>query len=221
MLFLAGALIRLVPGRDDAPRQLLQPGQAAERPHPLLGALPVHQVGRLVARRAGPAQHQQVLAVPRSQRFADLMPEVGVHGRAPFDLLRGAGDVDRRGEQFPLAIPEEQHLDALVFRPFDAAEVRPVRWGRTSGPGRRHRPSDDSGPPRHGPAPSRPDPACAIPRPSRRLGDPRGEELRILRRLHDPVPGDLVIPFLHDGRRVRVRGIEHALSGDPGRGCGP
>ena len=50
-----------------------------------------------------------------------------------------------------------------------------------------------------------------FPRLHRRLGDPGGEELRVLRRLHDAVLGDLVIPFLHDGRRVGVRGVEHQL----------
>ncbi len=67
MLFLAGTFIRFVPGRDDAPRQFLQSGQSAECPHPLLGAFPVHQVGRLIAGRAGPAEDKQILTVARSQ----------------------------------------------------------------------------------------------------------------------------------------------------------
>ena len=209
MLFLAGALVRLVPGRDDAPRQLLQPGQSAERPHPFLGALAVHQVGRLVARRAGPSQHEQVLAVPGSQGFADFMPEVGVHGRESLDLLGGARDVDRRGEQLPLEVPEEEHLDALIFGPLDAAEVRLIRGavhlGMAVGVDR----SPVLG--HHGMPQSPADAArlARFPRLHRHLGDPGGEELRVLRRLHDAVLGDLVIPFLLDGRRVGVRGVEH------------
>ena len=146
--------------------------------------------------------------MPRSQRFADVVPEVGVDGRSPFDLLRGAGDVDRRGEQFPLAVPEEQHLDALILRTFDAAEVRPIGGAVHLGPAVGIDRSPVLG--HHGMSKSPADPTrlARFPGLDCGLGDPRREELRILRRLHDAVPGDLVIPFLHDGRRVRVRGVE-------------
>src|SRR5258706_15604060 len=55
------------------------------------------------------------------------MPEVGIHERVSFNLLRGAGDVDRRGEQLALAVPEEEYLPPLVLGPFDAAEVGQIR----------------------------------------------------------------------------------------------
>ena len=147
------------------------------------------------------------------------MPEVSVNGRTSFDLLRGAGDVDRRGEQFPLAVPEAQDLDTLILRTFDAAKVRPiggsVHLGAAVGIDRSpilcHHGMSKS--------PANPTRPARFPSLDRGLGDPCREELRILRWLHDAVLGDLVIPFRHDGRSVRMRGVEQQFpdiqAGDP------
>ena len=135
------------------------------------------------------------------------MPEVGVHGRESFDLLGRTGDVDRRGEQFPFGIPEEEDFDPLIFRPFDPAKVRQIRGavhlGMAIGVDR----SPILG--HHGMSQPPADATrLALARPSPPPRRPGSKKIGVLRRLHDAVLGNLVFPFLHDGRRVRVGGVE-------------
>jgi hypothetical protein len=74
----------------------------------------------------GPGQDPQVVAVAGAELRPHLVPEVGVDRREVLHLLRRAGDVDRRGQELPVAVPEEQHLDAVVFAGFEVAEVRRI-----------------------------------------------------------------------------------------------
>ena len=91
-------LIGFVEGQDDPPCD----PRAGVRGHAVRACgLPRWRtlMWRLIARRADPAQDLQVAAV-LPQGFADLVEEIGIDGRTPLDILGGAGDVDRRGQQF-------------------------------------------------------------------------------------------------------------------------
>ena len=157
--------------------------------------------------------------MPGAELLAHLVPEVGVDGRAVLHLLRRAGDVDRRGQELPVAVPEEQHLDAVVLVAFDVAEVRPVRAavhlrvpvgvdGATV--------LGHDGVPQ---APADPARRPGLPGLHRRLGHAVDQERDVFGRLHDPVGGELIVPFLHHRRGVGVRGAEDELVdvevGDP------
>ena len=109
--------------RDNPPRQLIQPLQAAELSHPLFRRVAKHEVRRLVPGRAGPAEDDELRAVFATKRFAHRVPEVGIHGRAAFHFLGGAGDVDRRCDQPLLVIPKEKDFHPVVFVALDAAKV--------------------------------------------------------------------------------------------------
>ena len=79
---------------------------------------------RLISRRSGPAQHDELLAVLPVQIGADGMPEVGVYRILSFDLLSRAGDVDRRGDQLIRRIPATEDFDTVVFVTFEAGKRR-------------------------------------------------------------------------------------------------
>ena len=147
----------------------------------------------------------------RPELLPHLVPEVGVDGRPALHLLRRAGDVDRRGHQLLVPVPEEQHLDAVVLVPLDPPECglvrRAVHLGVAVGVDRaavlrHHRmPEPPADEPRLAALPgSRGDP-----------GDAFDQERAILGRLHHPFAGDLVEPVLHVGCRMRVRGVEDEL----------
>jgi hypothetical protein len=117
------AVVGFVKGHDDPACDFLQAGQAAQLAHAVFRPATEHQMRRLVPRRTDPAQDLQVATILVPQGLADFVEEVGVDRRAALDLLRRAGEVDRRGQELFLAVEEEQHFDGVVFVALDASEV--------------------------------------------------------------------------------------------------
>jgi len=161
-------------GHDPA-REFLGAAQTAQLAHPFLGRLIPQDVWRLVAGRPTPGQHAQVGAVFRPQHLADVVPEVGVDGRAALDLLGGTRKADGNRLQFSLRVPEEQHVHPVVLVAFDGAEVAAAI------------------PPDHGVAvgPTHGAHLAALPRPGGDIRQASDQELHILRPPHHPLLGDV------------------------------
>src|SRR5690606_3740428 len=92
---------------------------------------------RLISRRAGPSHDVQVLAVPLLEHFSRLMPECCINGRSALHFLSGTRKADGGGSQLALSVPEEEHVDVVVFVPLEPAEIRAgsaaVHLGRAVG----------------------------------------------------------------------------------------
>lgn len=200
----------------DPPAELLPVAEAAGLDHPLLRRLAVLHVRRLVARRARPAQHDQIRPLQfLAQLLAHVVPEIGVEGALALHRLRRAGEVHRDRLQLPVAVPEEKGLHAAVLRTLEAAKLRrigfpvhlraPVAVDRAAvvpDRGVTERPTDAGA-------------GAGLPGARRHVDEPRQQEIDILRRLHDAGRRQVVfvtaLTELHRHRRgVGVRrGQEH------------
>ena len=176
-------------------------------------------MGRLISTRARPGEHQQFLAMAFAKLLAHLVPEVGIDSRTALDLLGRARDVDRGGDQFPVTVPEEEYLDAVVLVALDPPERRLVRAAvhlrvaigvdGTAVLGHHGMPQAPTDKPRPAILPgARRDQSETVDQEGTILGGPEHTLLR-----------ELVHPVEQIRRRVRVGGIEDQLSrveaGDP------
>jgi len=208
---LACALVGLLPAIEDAPGDLLQPRQAAQLAHPLVGRLAVHGPRGLIAAGAGPGEHEQILAMPLAQGLAHGMPEVGVDRQPALRFLRRTGHVDRRGDQVLLLVPEEEHLQVVVLVALDAVESLgvggAVHLGRAVGVDRAAILGDDglALPPADLARPP------LLPALGDRLGDSAGQKLHVLGRLHDAAFRQRVAALDRHRGIVRVRGTDEEL----------
>ena len=127
VFLLASVLVCLLPPAVDATGEFLQSRQPAQFPHALLSLLANHLARRLVPGRADPSQHDQVVAVAGTQQLTDFVPIIRTDGQVVLRLLRWTGNIDRRGDELLVLVPEEQHLDAVVFIALQAAKPVVVR----------------------------------------------------------------------------------------------
>jgi len=137
--------------------------------------------------------------------------EVGVDRRTALDLLRRAGEVDRRSQEVLLAVEEEKHFDGVVLVALEAAEVglvgATVHHRAAVGVDRAAVLSDDGMPqaPSHGAS------LAILPSLGRGLRHPVDEELGVLGRLDDPFLGNVIGRFSEHRAGVGVRAAHEQL----------
>ena len=156
--------------------------------------------------------------MPLLQLLADLVPEVGRDVHRVFGLLRRAGHVDHHAGELPLLVPEEEQLHAVVFVAFDRVEA--LQPGVAVHGGLAVEVRGPAVVAYHGLAegPAHAARLAPLPGPDGRIGQPRDEEIGVLRGLHharvlahvvEAAEGAVGLP----GAGVRVGAVEEKLPG--------
>ena len=161
---LAGALVGLVPGRDHPARQFLESGELAELAHPFLGGSRKSRWGDWSP--PAPVQASTRRSLPWRSRSCSRTScqKSALTAERPSTSCDGQATLIAVAIEPLVAVPEEEHLDAMVFIAFNATEFGLIGAAVHLRHGHRRRRHAGSGQRRRVPGPRQPGRACGFPR---------------------------------------------------------